>query len=74
MCVPCQVLPSAFMISNDVFLLWKNQGGLDLLFHESEKRNSVRRRGGKRHLGGFRHDGADCCAIAAQAGQYFFEA
>lgn len=34
------------------------------------RRETVMRRGGKQHLEGFRHDGADCCAIAAQAGQY----
>lgn len=73
-CVPCQALPSAFTIPNYVFLLWKNQEVLKLLFHESEKRSSVRRRGGKQHLGGFMCDGADCCAIAAQPGQYFFKA
>lgn len=56
-----------------VFLLWKNQEVLDPLFHETERRETVRRRGGKRHLGTFRHDEADSCAIAARAGQYFFE-
>lgn len=30
-CVPCQALPSVFMIPNDVFLLCKKQGSLDLV-------------------------------------------
>lgn len=38
-CIPCHDLTSVFMIPNTVFLLWKTQEVLDLLFHESEKRN-----------------------------------